>query len=164
MEGDRVADRKWRARADMASVIIRPFAAPLLGNVEKVGDVPQGAVLWGIKRFATAGTGVRIATLTGIYADRAARAYAGGGPLLMGGKGIAGGNTNLRVVGGVSIAVSAAVLVGAVVNAHRLQSSAEPGAQTWTCPECQETFTTSHEDVTDAKLTCPDCGHESDPS
>ncbi|MDO5867030.1 MULTISPECIES: hypothetical protein [unclassified Paenarthrobacter] len=159
-----MADRKWRTRADVASVIIKPFAGPLLWNVEKAGDAAQGAVLWGIKQFATAGTGARIATLTGIYADRASRAYAGGGPLLMGGKGIAGGNANLRVVGGVSIAVSAAVIVAASINAHRLQSSAAPTAQSWTCVGCQKDVTTSSEEAAVNKLTCPHCGHGNDPN
>lgn len=161
--GQGVADRKWRTGADVASVIIKPFAGPLLWNVEKAGDAAQGAALWGIKQFATAGTGARIATLTGIYADRAARAYAGGGPLLMGGKGIAGGNANLRVIGGASIAVSAAVIVAASINAHRLQS-ATAAARSWVCVGCKKDVTTSSEESAGNKLTCPQCGQINDHS
>jgi len=88
----RAAVKKWKVRADLASVIIKPLANPLLLNVQKAGDAAQVAALWGIKRLVTAGTEAQMATLTGICAERAPLAYAGGDPLLMGGKGMAGGN------------------------------------------------------------------------
>lgn len=77
------------------------------------GAAATGATLWLVSTYATAGTGVAIASLSGAPATSATMAWLGGGSLASGGFGVSGGAVVLGTgVGVVVLGVTAAVLYG----------------------------------------------------
>ena len=143
------------------STLVIPFAGAIVKGADKLGDVVEGAVLWGFKNNGTAGTGKAIRELAGAVADRAARAAIGGGPELMGGKGIAGGNSRLAMVGNV---VAGVVIVGAAAAVFlgdaKLEDKDNAPTPRRTCEKCQAEHLVVSVDGSDdeAVAVCGQCG------
>lgn len=97
----------------------------------RAGDAAKSAAVRSTTRFGRAGTGVAIKALSGAAAHRATLARIGGGPKLMGGRGMAGGAATLKNlgIGATAIVGGAAVLIvvaGAVVEFRQEQCQDEP--------------------------------------
>lgn len=127
------------ARKDTASHNSHRLTAPLLLGAPKIGDAARNAVLWGFKKYGVSGTGVPIAQLWGVTAHRAAMACAGGGPLSLGGSGIAGGDARLGLVkAGTVIAISAVALGLTVREQMRIAAASGQSARdTKSCESCR---------------------------
>lgn len=95
-----------------------PFPGAAFTLAGKAGVGVRNAWLWKSAMFGVAGTGRRIAELTGAARNRAALANVGKGPLINGGGGMARGNATLAKVETVVACTLAAAYVGAVVTAN----------------------------------------------
>jgi hypothetical protein len=141
------------------AIVPAEFAMPFILNADKIGDNASGAVLSGVKRFGTAGTGAKISELTGFYADRAARAAVGGGPKLSGGKGITGGNAKLDLLAKLTTAV-VVIAAGTYVVTHQRPAQVrekEPIARgTVACTSCGEPLIETDAEP-QVSAECPAC-------
>ena len=113
----------------MADVVKRagnPLRGPMAHLLPQVGETAGKATLQLIARFGTAGTGRAIRALHGVARDRAALAALGNGPLLKGGRGMAGGS---KVLTAVEVTVTGAFLAAALGAEYYYQSRAEAAPQ-----------------------------------
>ena len=67
------------------------------------GAAAPAAALWGVSKFASAGTGTAIASLRGVAAHNATLAAIGGGPIAAGGGGMAAGAAVLSLTAAVPV-------------------------------------------------------------
>lgn len=137
------------------------LTAPLLLGAPKIGDAARNTVLWGIKKHGISGTGIPIEILWGIAADRAARACAGGGPLSLGGSGMAGGDARLRLIKTGTVVAISAVAVALTVREQMRNSTpsgqSAPGMEP--CGNFHGAPTGASKDVDNAHVSamCPLC-------
>lgn len=116
---------------------IAPFPGAAFTLAEKAGEGARNAWLWKASTFGVAGTGVRIAELSGAARYRAALASIGKGPLSNGGRGMAGGSSTLAKVETVVSFTLAAAYLGAVVAVNWDHIKGQPAAEApTTCEAC----------------------------
>lgn len=123
---------------------IAPYPGAAFTLAEKAGEGARNVWLWKASTFGVAGTGVRIAELSGAARYRAALASIGKGPLNNGGRGMAGGSSTLAKVETVVSFTLAAVYLGAVVAANWDHIKGQPAAEApMTCETCGAPVNTS---------------------
>lgn len=138
----------------------RRFVAPFPGlaftAAEKAGVGARSAMLWKTTRYGIAGTGKRIVELSGSAQTRAALAAIGKGPLVNGGKGMAGG---LKKLGRIETAVAftvAGAYVGAVLLANSELFTEKQAPVPEACANCRGTAADGGE-APRAEDACPQC-------
>lgn len=114
-----------------------PFPGAAFTLAGKAGKGARNLWLWKASTTGIAGTGVRIAELSGAARYRAALASIGRGPLSNGGRGMAGGRSTLSKVETAVSFTLAASYVGAVVAANWDHIKGQPAAEApITCEAC----------------------------
>lgn len=141
--------------------LLIPMANPLMKGAGKVGEAAQAGLLLGAKMFGTDGGGVKISNHWGIAAESAAKACIGGGTLKNGGRGMAGGEARLAIVGTAVAGVLIAGVVGTSLYADYVlakQSGQSPVADT--CEKCRGPLRDASGDGSAAQTaaSCPQCG------
>jgi hypothetical protein len=141
--------------------LIIPMANPLMKGAGKVGEVAQAGLLLGAKMFGTDGGGVKISNHWGIAAESAAKACLGGGTLKNGGRGMAGGDARLAIVGTAVAGVLIAGVVGTSLYAdYVLAKQPDQSPIAGTCENCQGQHPDASGDgsAPETAATCPQCG------
>lgn len=139
-----------------------PFPGAAFMLAEQGGKGARNAWLWTASTFGTAGTGKRIAELSGAARYRAALANVGKGPLINGGKGMAGGDARLAKVETAVACTLAAVYLGAVIkiNWDHLKSQPAAGATMRThCEACGASMSAT--DFDSSEIHCAHRGEDS---
>lgn len=111
----------------------------------------QGAALWGVTTFATAGTGTAISGLTGAAATNATLAWLGGGSVAAGGGGIVAGAFVVKLIMIAPAAFIGGLTVG-IVGAKRKTKAKEYAAKVAVSIENMETAKALLEGV-DTRIT-----------
>lgn len=157
--GGSVDNQTGKSKGFTRTLLI-PMANPLMKGAGKVGEAAQAGLLLGARMFGTDGGGVKISNHWGIAAESAAKAYIGGGTLKNGGRGMAGGEARLAIVGTAVAGVLIVGVVGTSLYADYVlakQSDQSPVADT--CEKCCGPLRDASGDGSAAQTaaTCPQC-------